>query len=98
MSYDISNNEAQSQFETTVEGQVAYVAYDLEEPDHIVFTHTIVPDALSGRGIAAELVQHALAHARSNNLKVVPQCSYVAAYIKRHPGCTGDPASTRGMN
>ncbi|HYC88367.1 MAG TPA: GNAT family N-acetyltransferase [Thermoanaerobaculia bacterium] len=85
MTYDIRHNEAQSQFETTVDGQVAYVAYDLEEPDNIVLTHTIVPDALSGRGIASELVQHALSHARDNKLKVVPQCSYVATFIKRHP-------------
>jgi predicted GNAT family acetyltransferase len=84
MSHDIRNNEQQSQFETTVDGHVAYVAYDLEDPDRIVFTHTIVPDELSGRGIAGEVVKHALDEARAKNLKVVPQCSYVAAYIKRH--------------
>jgi len=84
MTYDIRHNEETSQFETTVEGQVAYSAYDLEEPDRIVFTHTIVPDALSGRGIANQLVQHGLKHARDNNLKVVPQCAYVAKFIERH--------------
>jgi len=85
MSHDITRNEQTSQYETTIDGQVAYVAYDLEDPDRIVFTHTIVPDALAGRGIAGEVVKHALADARARNLKVVPQCSYVAAYIKRHP-------------
>lgn len=85
MSYDIRNNEQSSQYETTVDGQVAYAAYDREGDDVIVFTHTIVPDELSGRGIAGALVKHALDAARSQNLKVVPQCSYVAAYIKRHP-------------
>ncbi|HYO77776.1 MAG TPA: GNAT family N-acetyltransferase [Thermoanaerobaculia bacterium] len=85
MTYDIRNNEQESQFETTVEGQVAFAAYDLEDPDRIVFTHTIVPDALSGRGIAGQLVKHGLDHAREKKLTVVPQCSYVAAFIKRHP-------------
>ncbi|HYI08777.1 MAG TPA: GNAT family N-acetyltransferase [Thermoanaerobaculia bacterium] len=85
MAYDIQHNEKTSQYETTVDGQVAYVAYDLEEPDRIVLTHTIVPDAISGRGIAGELVKHALDAARGRKLTVVPQCSYVAAYIKRHP-------------
>ncbi len=84
MSYDIRHNEEASQFETTVEGEVAYAAYDLEEPDRIVFTHTIVPDALAGRGIAAALVKHGLEHARGKNLKVVPQCAYVATFIQRH--------------
>ena len=85
MSHHITKNEQTSQYETTIDGQVAYVAYDLEDPDRIVLTHTIVPDALSGRGIAGEVVKHALDDARANNLKVIPQCSYVAAYIKRHP-------------
>ena len=84
MSNEIRHNEQESQFETTVDGEVAYAAYDLEDPDRIVFTHTIVPDALAGRGIAGEIVKHALNHARERKLKVVPQCSYVAAYIKRH--------------
>jgi len=85
MSHDIKHNEQTSQYETTIEGRLAYVAYDREDPDCIVFTHTIVPDELSGRGIAGDLVKHALGEARAQNLKVVPQCSYVAAYIKRHP-------------
>lgn len=84
MSHDIRHNEQQTQFETTIDGQVAYAAYDLEDPDRIVFTHTIVPDELSGRGIAGEIVKYGLDHARAKNLRVVPQCSYVEAYIKRH--------------
>lgn len=84
MSNDIRHNEQQTRFETTVDGHVAYSAYDLEDPDRIVFTHTVVPDELAGRGIAGEIVRHGLEYARANNLKVVPQCSYVASYIKRH--------------
>ena len=84
MSNEIRHNEESSQYETTVDGQTAFVSYDREDPDLIVFTHTIVPDELSGRGIAGAVVKHALDDARRQNLKVVPQCSYVASYIKRH--------------
>ena len=84
MTYDIRNNESESQFETTVDGHLALAAYDLEEPNRIVFTHTEVPESLSGRGIAGALVKFGLEHARQNNLTVVPQCSYVAAFVKRH--------------
>ena len=83
--YDIRNNEAQSQFETEVEGKKAIAAYDLEEPNRIVFTHTVVPEELSGRGIAHQLVKHGLDHARQKKLTVVPQCAFVAAFVKRHP-------------
>jgi predicted GNAT family acetyltransferase len=82
---DIRHNEDETQFETVIEGKTAYAAYDLEEPNRIVFTHTIVPDELSGRGIAGELVKHALDYAKGKNLTVVPQCAYVASWIKRHP-------------
>ena len=85
MKSDIRNNEEKSQFETTVDGHVALAAYDLEDPDRIVFTHTDVPEALAGRGIAGEIVKFGLDYAREKKLTVVPQCTYVASYIKRHP-------------
>lgn len=85
MTYDIRHNEQESRFETTVDGQVAFAEYDMEGDDRIVFTHTIVPEALSGRGIANQLVKHALDHAREKKLTVVPQCTFVAAYLQRHP-------------
>ena len=85
MTYDIRNNENESRFETTVDGHTAFVEYEMEEPGMIVYTHTLVPDELSGRGIAGELAKHVLDHARAQNLKVVPQCAYIAAWIQRHP-------------
>ncbi len=85
MTPDIRNNENQSQYETTIDGHTGYAAYDLEDPDRIVFTHTIVPSELEGRGVASAIVKYALEDVRARNLKVVPQCPYVASFIKRHP-------------
>lgn len=51
----------------------------------LVLHHTEVPPALEGRGIAGALVAAALAWARSEGLRVRPVCSYVAAYMRRHP-------------
>ncbi len=51
----------------------------------MVITHTGVPPALGGRGIAAELVQAALAYAQAEGLQVRPLCSYVATYMRCHP-------------
>ena len=48
-------------------------------------THTGVPAALEGRGIAAALVKEALTWAQAQGLKVDPICSYVRVYIRRHP-------------
>jgi len=51
----------------------------------IVYTHTEVPAVLSGNGIAAKMVELALAFAEENHLWVIPQCPYVSAYLRRHP-------------
>lgn len=84
MTYDIRHNQEESQFEIIIDGHLAIAAYDLEEPNRIVFTHTDVPEALAGRGIAGAIVKFGLEHAREKSLIVVGQCSYVAAFVKRH--------------
>jgi predicted GNAT family acetyltransferase len=71
-------------FETTVDGLRCEADYALDGT-LMRMTHTGVPTALEGRGIAAALVQAALAWARAQGYKVAPLCSYVRVYIKRHP-------------
>lgn len=71
-------------FEATVDGEHCEASYELI--DGVMWlTHTGVPRRLQGRGIAARLVQAALDHARAQRLKVRPACSYVRAYMRRHP-------------
>ena len=81
---DVRDNPAEGQFEAHVDGAVAVAAYTLDG-DRIAFTHTEVPKTLEGRGVGSALIAAALAAARERGLKVVPLCSFVAAYMKRHP-------------
>lgn len=81
----VTHNESESRFEATVEGRLASCAYELEDGNRIVFTHTAVPPELSGRGIANQLAKAALEHARARKLAVVPQCAFIAKYIERNP-------------
>lgn len=53
--------------------------------DEIVLHHTLVPPELRGRGLAEQLVRAALEFARAERLRVIPACSYVAAFVERHP-------------
>jgi predicted GNAT family acetyltransferase len=46
---------------------------------------TYVPAAARGKGVAAALVEAALAYARAEGCRVVPSCWYVAQWIRRHP-------------
>jgi uncharacterized protein len=79
----VQHDQAGSRFVTEIDGHLAHADYQLEG-NRIVFTHTYVPPELRGRGIAEQLVRPALAYARTSNLRVVPACSYVAAFIARH--------------
>ena len=81
---DITHDAPAQRFTTRVEGQLCEACYQLIGST-MVLTHTGVPGALEGRGIAAALVQAALTHARAQGLKVRPQCSYVQVYMRRHP-------------
>ena len=47
--------------------------------------HTEVPSQFEGQGLAAQLAKAALAHARAQGWRVQPSCSYVHAYMRRHP-------------
>lgn len=83
MEIAVTHNLAQSRFEAEIEGKLAHCDYEVAD-DRMVVTHTFVPPELRGRGLAEQLVRSTLALARSNRLKVVPACSYVDAFMKRH--------------
>ena len=52
--------------------------------DVITFTHTEVPRALEGRGVASRLVRAALDDVRARGLRAAPMCPYVTSWLRRH--------------
>ncbi len=83
MTTAITHDRVAQKFTTVVDGHEGHVDYESGD-GRIVITHTVVPKEIGGRGIAGELVKEALGFARSEGLKVVPQCSYAAEYIRKH--------------
>lgn len=79
----IQHNREDERFESDVDGGVAFVAYIIDG-NEITFTHTEVPKEAEGKGIAGKVVASALAYAREAKLRVIPKCSYVANWMKRH--------------
>ena len=82
---DIAHDPASQRFTTEVDGQAAYLEYERADDDVMVITHTIVPPAIGGRGIAGDLVGTALELARTEGLKVDPRCSYADGWMRKHP-------------
>lgn len=80
----VSNNRQAQRYEVVVGDALAMIEYGRMDQS-IVFTHTEVPPALEGRGIAQKMAQTALEDARDQHLLVVPLCPFVAKYMRRHP-------------
>lgn len=81
---EVVHNAQASCFELHLQGQQAFAHYELV--DGVMWLdHTETPPALQGRGLAAKVVRAALDHARAHGLQVRPACSYVRAYLRRHP-------------
>lgn len=85
MSHTLIHNEAESKYEYHIDEHVAYITYDEDANGHMHLTHTIVPDALAGKGLARELLEDVLAELNKNGKKAVAECSYVVKYQEKHP-------------
>jgi len=80
----VTHNAACSRYELTTEHGLAVAEYR-QQGDRLIFTHTEVPRADEGKGIGATLVRSALDDARRRGFKIVPACSFVVAFVRRHP-------------
>jgi len=80
----VRHNPAQSRYELDTEHGTAVAIYR-QQGDRAIFTHTEVPPADEGKGIGSQLVRAALDDTRRRGLKIVPACSFVTAFMRRHP-------------
>ena len=84
MSQEIVDNPARQRYEWSIDGALAFIDYR-RAPGVITFVHAEVPPALGGRGIGSAMARAVLEAARANGDKVIARCSFVAAFIGKHP-------------
>ena len=85
MSLAIHHDSQARQFEAELSGQRAVLAYRL---DNAVMSieHIAVPAPIDGQGVAAALMEAALAQARARGWQVDPVCPYARDIMRQHPG------------
>ncbi len=81
---EVKHRLEKDQFEVQLGVQMGVLQYQILG-NQMLITHTEVPPALEGRGIGSALARAGLDYAQEQGLEVVPLCSFVAAYIQRHP-------------
>ena len=81
----VGDHAEEHRFEMHVEGRlVGHLDYVREE-GILRVTHTEIDAELRGRGLGARLVHGALDGARQEEMSVVPECSFVRAWLDQHP-------------
>ena len=86
MTLAITHDKDHNQFMVIVEGKTATLKYSiLADEKTLDYYSTYVPSELRGRQIGQELAKFALDFAVDNGYQVIPTCSFVEQFIKRHP-------------
>ncbi len=80
----VTDNAARHRFELKEAGDVAFANYS-RDGERLIIPHVEAPHALRGTGAAGRLMAGVVEHARAEGRKIVPLCSYAAAWLKRHP-------------
>ena len=83
--YNLQLNDLKNRYEYLLDQQNrAYIEFTTH--DHIwTLTHTIVPSAYEGQGIASALTRDVLDEALRQGVKIRVMCSYISHWIERHP-------------
>lgn len=80
---DVIDNANKSRFEMEEAGLVAFANYQ-RRGSVLVIPHVEAPPALRGTGAAGRLMAGMLALVRERGEKIIPTCSYAAAYMRQH--------------
>lgn len=83
MESKVIHEKENERFVIYLDGNEVYVEYTLEGKE-INLYHTYTHPALRGKGLAAHVVRAAFEFAKEINLKVIPTCSYVKAFLLKN--------------
>lgn len=86
--YPVVHLPADHRFQAEVDGHLCVLLYYIKD-GVMVTTTTRVPAELEGRGIGGAIVAEAMQWAQAQGLRVRPACSFVAAWLHRHPEYSG---------
>ena len=81
----VLKNHQRQRYEAVDNGTVLGYAVYRDLGDVVELPHTVVEPAHEGQGVASAIVRFALDDLRASGRRVRPACSFVAAYVRRHP-------------
>jgi len=85
MSADIRHDAGRRRYSLMIDGVEAYLTYERPKPKHRHITHTIVPDALGGRGLGKRLVARVMEDVIAEDETASSSCWFASALIDKSP-------------
>lgn len=85
MSDQIRDNTERSRYELEIDGQIVFANYR-RDGTILSILHVEAPIPLRGTGAASRLMQGIVETAGATGTRIVPLCSYAAAWLRRHRG------------
>lgn len=86
---DVVHVPERSRFEVREEEGTAVLTYEVSD-GAVAFLHTVVPVELEGQGVGSRLAAEGVAWAVAEGRRVDPVCTFVQAWLDRHPEALGD--------
>jgi uncharacterized protein len=80
----VSDNRGRSRFELVVDGQTSFLDYK-RGPLGLTLVHTEVPEGQRGRGLGTILVRAAIESGRREGLRIIAECAFAKAYLRKQP-------------
>jgi uncharacterized protein len=62
---------------------LAEMVYTISPPDKLIIEHTEVDDSLSGKGVGKQLVETAVAYARTHGSRIVALCPFAREILDK---------------
>lgn len=81
---EVVERPKQSRFELAFPGGIAFASFR-RDGDRLIVTHTEVPAQFNGQGIGSRLARGLFDNARRTGRRIVPACSFISDWARRHP-------------
>lgn len=75
----------EDRYELRVDGEPVGFAAVERHAGAVAFTHTQIDPSSGGHGYGSALVKSALDDVVARGERIIPLCSFVSAYLRRHP-------------
>ncbi len=89
MTPGIQHDATHQRYFILIDGVEAYLTYERPKPGHRHIMHTIVPDALAGRGLGKQLVMRIMTDIMVEKETVSSSCWFASGLIDKTPEWAG---------